>query len=450
MRVPDCYHVVRRITISFTSQRRSRYAPFMKQFTFIERRASPIDSLGILVSDRYRTIPEARVIDILLLAGWAFELELGGCVEAITQTRSALERWIDLGLGFQRDGDGRRYFDPVEVVNFLIWTGRLGLDRFWADHYVNTGRALVVEHAQTDLTKQLHLTLQRRFDLQQFEPGDRVRLRLPVPLDCAYVTDLTMSPVVAPSLSAMVSFDAGRMEVRLKTPATQAVEIGVNLNCTAAPACSNLKQLTPAEEEIYRRPAEGIIRVSSRIQDLADALAGTIDKPWDILRSFWAYMMDHLWCGAIHYDQVPAEEACDWVLNHKWYDCQLGSALFVSLCRARGIPARMVSGNVLYRLAPTNHFWAEAWIDGYGWAPFDFASWGLSLGGVDAAWREHFFGKTDFRLVTQILPLTFTGPMSTRFPPAWHMVQTGVPGGVSIEFLELDGRLIYEDSVLLR
>ena len=422
----------------------------MEQFTFVDRRASTIDRLGILVSDRYRTLPEARVIDILLLAGWAFELERGGCDEAITETRSALERWVDLGLGFRRDGHGRRYFDPVEVVNFLIWTGRLGLDGFWADHYVNTGRALVVEHAQTDLTKQFHLTLRRRFDLRQFEPGDGVRLRLPVPLDCAYVTDLAMTPVVAPSFSATVSFDAGRMEVRLKTPATQIVEIGVNLHCTATKTRPNLTQLTPAEKEIYRRPAEGLIRVSPRIKDLADALAGTMDKPWDILRSFWAYMMDHLWCGAIHYDQVPADDACDWVLNRKWYDCQLGSALFVSLCRARGIAARMVSGNVLYRLAPTNHFWAEAWIDGCGWAPFDFASWGLSLGGVDAEWREHFFGKTDVRLVTQILPLIFTGPMSTRFPPAWHMVQTGVPGGVSIQFLALDGRLIYEDSVLVR
>lgn len=438
------------MTNSFTSQRARRNVQFMEQFTFIERCANSVDRLGILVSDRYRTIPEARMIDILLLAGWAFELERGGRIEAIAQTKSALERWIDLGLGIQRDGRGGRYFDPVEVVNFLIWAGRLGLDRFWADHYVNTGRALVVEHAQADLTKRLHFTLQRRFDLQQFEPGDRVRLRIPVPFDCAYVTDLAMSPVVSPSLSAMVSFDAGRMEVRLKTPATQIVEIGVNVSCTAATTGPTLKQLTPAEKEVYRRPAEGLIRVSSRIQDLADALAGTMDEPWDILRSFWAYMMDHLWCGAIHYDQVPSDEACDWVLSHKWYDCQLGSALFVSLCRARGIAARMVSGNALYRLAPTNHFWAEAWIDGCGWVPFDFASWGLSLGGVDPAWREHFFGKTDVRLVTQILPLIFTGPMSTRFPPAWHMVQTGIPGGVSIQFLELDGRLIYEDSVLLR
>ena len=368
----------------------------MVDFSSIKTRDPSVDCLGIFVSDRYRTLPETRMIDVLLLAGWAFERERAGGAEATRQTRAALDRWIGLGLGVRRDDRGLRYFDPVEVVNFLIWTGRLGLDHFWADHYVHTGRALALEGAQVDLTKQFNLTLRRRFDLRRFETGARVRLRLPVPLICAYVTDLTMRPVVDPSLSAKVRFNAGRMEVELETPPAQIIEIGVNLTFTATRASAGTEKLLPAEEEIYRRSAEGLVQVSSRVQDLADALAGAMDKPWDIVRSFWTYMMDHLWCGAIHYDQVAAEAACDWVLDHKWYDCQLGSALFVSLCRARGIPARMVSGNLLYRLAPTNHFWAEAWIDGCGWMAFDFASWGLSLGGTDAAWRDFFLGRSTF------------------------------------------------------
>ena len=338
---------------------------------------------NLVSDDRYRTLPEARIIDILLLAGWAFEMQRGGSIEAASQSKAALEKWIDLGLGFRRDECGARFFDPVEVVNFLIWTGRNGHDRFWADHYVHTGRALAAEGAQLENAKQFRLTLRRRFDLRRFEPGARVRLRLPVPLACAYITDLTMTPMVDPSLSAAVDFDAGRMEVRLKAPAAQPVEIGVDLTFTATHACVGPENLTPSESALYLRPAEGLVRVSSRIQALADALAGRMDQPWDIVRAFWSYMMEQLWCGAIHYDQVPAEGPCDWILDHKWYDCQLGSALFVSLCRARGIPARMLSGHVLYRLAPTNHFWAEAWIDGHGWRPFDFASWGLSWGGRD-------------------------------------------------------------------
>jgi len=46
--------------------------------------------------------------------------------------------------------------------------------------------------------------------------------------------------------------------------------------------------------------------------------------------------------------------------------CQLVSALFASMCRARGIPARILGGFYLYRTFSTNHYWAEAWIDGQG------------------------------------------------------------------------------------
>ncbi len=390
------------------------------------------------------------MIEILLLHRWAIATLRDGCSDAATRTRAALERWIDLGLGFQRGDRGERYFDPVEVVNFMTLMGRHGRDRFWADHFVHPGQALVKEAAEMGLTKSFNLTLRRRFNLQRFEPGAQVRLRLPVPCTSAHVTDTVISPAIDPSLSAKVHIDGGRMEVQLKTPAAKVVEIGVDVSFTATRDCINAEKLTPEEEDIYLRPSEGLVRVTSRVQDLAAALTGVMHKPGDIVRAFWAYMMDQLWCGAMHYDQLTAETACDWVLDHKWYDCQLGSALFVSLCRARGIPARMVSGNFLYRRAPMNYFWAEAWIDGCGWTGFDFVSWGLSFGGRDAAWRDHFFGKIDFRLVTQILPLTFTGPMSVRLPPAWHMVQTSMPGGGTTEFLTLDGELIYADSIILK
>lgn len=403
--------------------------------------------LGSLTSDRYRMLPELRMVEILLLAGWAFELRAGDRVEAAAQTKAALERWIGLGLGV-RCGDGERRFDPVEVVNFLIWAGRSGRDPFWAERYVHTGRALVLEGAlPSQATRRFGMTLRRCFDLRQFEAGSRIRLRLPVPLPGAYVDDLAMRPVVAASLSAEVKFDPGRIEVRLAVPRSQVVEIGVDMAFTAQSAAACTEPLAPAEAETYRRPAEGLVRVSPRVQVLADALAGEREDPWEILQVFWAYMMDALWCGAIHYDQVPANAACDWVLEHKWYDCQLGSALLVSLCRARGIPARMLSGHLLYALAPTNHFWAEVWIAGRGWMPFDLASWGLSLGGRDAAWRTRFFGQVDFRMATQILPLAFTGPMSVRFPAAWQMVQTRAERGISIEFLDLEGRRIYADLV---
>ncbi|GAA4042392.1 transglutaminase family protein [Sphingomonas rosea] len=58
--------------------------------------------------------------------------------------------------------------------------------------------------------------------------------------------------------------------------------------------------------------------------------------------------------------------------------CQDYAHIFITAARARGIPARYVSGH-LYRRdgagpQPAGHAWAEAWVDGLGWVAFDPAN----------------------------------------------------------------------------
>ena len=271
---------------------------------------------------------------------------------------------------------------------------------------------------------------------------------MPLPRPGAYLREVE---VVATPLgsSAEITQTEGRLEVRLGLPEDGIVSIGAELSFLATPPADSAKpgQLNADQAELYLRPTEGLIRVTPRIQALADALAGA-NGPFAAVTAFWNYMIDELVCGAVHYDTVAAGAPGDWVLDSGWYDCQLGAAMLVSLCRARGIPARILSGHVLYRLAPTNHYWCEAWIDGYGWLPFDFLSWDLSAGGRDPAWRDHFARQVDYRMLTQCLPLEFTGPMSVRLPSAWQMTQVGAQSGIEIAFSDLaDGSLVYSDHI---
>src|SRR5262249_46641734 len=69
----------------------------------------------------------------------------------------------------------------------------------------------------------------------------------------------------------------------------------------------------------------------------------------------------------------------------KYGTCREYTDLFVALCRAKGIPARVCEGLVI---TPTpepkvpNHGWAEVHIKDYGWVPFDplsIAEHGLPL-----------------------------------------------------------------------
>jgi len=75
------------------------------------------------------------------------------------------------------------------------------------------------------------------------------------------------------------------------------------------------------------------------------------DPPMAV-RSFWNYCLDRFSQGAVHYDQVDTEASGDWLLDSGWGDCQLVSALFASMCWARGIPARILGGFYLYRTFP--------------------------------------------------------------------------------------------------
>jgi len=118
----------------------------------------------------------------------------------------------------------------------------------------------------------------------------------------------------------------------------------------------------------------------------------------------------------IHYDQLDPVCPADWALKQGWYDCQLGSALLVALCRARQIPARMVSGYVLQVTAPTYHTWLEAWIDGRGWVPFDLASWDLSVCDRDERWRHYYFGCLDHRMAVQRPLGSSTAPAQCAYP----------------------------------
>ena len=94
---------------------------------------------------KYRTVEEARIVDLLLLHGWAFEIRSGGRSQAEQQVRTALDRFVTLGLPYRRSPSGKRLFDPVEAVNFVRWAWFQHNERTLTDRCVPTARHLVCE-----------------------------------------------------------------------------------------------------------------------------------------------------------------------------------------------------------------------------------------------------------------------------------------------------------------
>ncbi|MGO8910560.1 MAG: hypothetical protein ACLQDM_14745, partial [Bradyrhizobium sp.] len=168
---------------------------------------------GIGADDRYRTVPERQIADMLLVAAFVSDLEAGRRDSALARVLAALDKWIALGLGYRMSDRGERMFDPVEVVNRMKWSGYQGLDDFWINHFVATGRAFLgkwdpgASDAPARPGRQdpmrFSVSLRRIFSLIGIEAGQKLRLRLPLPLSQSS-EQIEVEPIAPAGLLARV------------------------------------------------------------------------------------------------------------------------------------------------------------------------------------------------------------------------------------------------------
>jgi hypothetical protein len=423
--------------------------------------------LGIQRAARYRTVDTEGILD-LLLYGLAREWRRGDDRAAcMAEVREALDKAVREGLAFEDAGQGRRRFDPAEITNFLKHRGLSGKDRFWEDRFIATQRLLVGDFdpgqdaaagTPPDLAamgaRRFSVLITRTFGLQHAIRRDRLRLRLPLPIEDEGQRDLTVGIVPPDGVDAEFTMAPGRLDASLAMPSAASVTFGAEVCFTTAPSTPTTLTAEPldaASIDLYTRLREGLIVVSPRIRQLAAALSEGTRDPRTIVGRIWDFIHDRLKCGVVHYDELSPVYPLDWVLEAGWFDCQLGSALFVALCRVCGIPARLNSGYLLYAPTAAYHYWFDVWFDGRGWLPFDLTNWDISLGGRDQVWRNFFRERLDYRMKTQSLPRLFTGDPTIRFPAAWHLLLRMEEEGASISYVAVDtGTLIYRDQISVK
>lgn len=122
--------------------------------------------------------------------------------------------------------------------------------------------------------------------------------------------------------------------------------------------------------------AEQFVDVNDETKSMALQLAGDSGNPIEVARRFYDYVV-----GSMTYD--AANQSWKGSTEHALV-CSAGNcndihALFISLCRSRGIPARLVLGQALETPAGGEeacdlcgyHCWAEFFVAGHGWLPAD-------------------------------------------------------------------------------
>lgn len=419
--------------------------------------------LGLNGLARYRVTDARSVAAMVALHGWAIE-SLKDEAKALHEAAAAIARWRSLGLPCEHDASGALRYDIAEVINFAKAVAPGRGDRSH-ERMVRQARTLIVSNHPAGTTPdapcapdrlpaaRFTVTFQREFSLAGSPAGGERLLRLPMPVDDGTMSDLEFERLPSPEPPLGVTIGPGRVDLRVRVPASPTVTCGARWSFICDPAAGLVRggRLDDDERRLYLRPVEGVVRIDERIRALADEIAGGERSPRAQVQRFFDHALDRLSIGVLHYDELDRTAPFDRVLETGWTDCQMASALIVALCRARGIPARLVSGLVLIPAAPFAHFWLEAWLGDEGWAPWDFMAADLSRQGRDAAWRDHYAGRVDYRMKTQVLPRVFNLLPSVRLPRSWHMVARRVGGAVeSATFDNATGALVYADRVSVR
>ena len=157
---------------------------------------------------------------------------------------------------------------------------------------------------------------------------------------------------------------------------------------------ASLAERTATKKELARAlRADKLVTLSPRVRNLADEITRGKSTPVDQAHAIYDYLL-----ATMKYDKTIAgwghgdtERACD----IKAGNCTDFHSLFISLARAKNIPARFVIGFPMVGDSGSitgYHCWAEFYDQSRGWIPVDPSEASKSN---DPARRAYLFGNLD-------------------------------------------------------
>lgn len=106
------------------------------------------------------------------------------------------------------------------------------------------------------------------------------------------------------------------------------------------------------------------------IQDALEKAVGTEDNPYWIARKIYDYLIP-----LMHYEMDGGWNTAPTVLARGSGSCSEYSFVYISMCRAAGLPARYVGSYVIRGddscMDDVFHRWVEVYLPNYGWIPVD-------------------------------------------------------------------------------
>jgi transglutaminase-like putative cysteine protease len=155
-----------------------------------------------------------------------------------------------------------------------------------------------------------------------------------------------------------------------------------------------------------------------RIKALTASLIGREQNPYIRAQRIYQYLLNQDGIQWPLPEAPPPPEDLLEALEEKKADPYTAALLFCTMARSAEIPAIPVSGVLLDRNRTfSRHYWAEFWIDSFGWIPVDVA---LGAGAVPPSFipradrANYYFGNLDNQRITFSRGFTTLSPMDPR------------------------------------
>lgn len=367
------------------------------------------------------------VIEQIMIQCWLFEARGGQRPQAWEQAARTLERLLAAGLPHQQRADGL-WLDPY-AANNLIKARRGTLDDpAWSAWQATTRRNAT---SLPPAAQRYRFRLRREWHGYTVPAGRPLVLRLPLPLR-GLVPGSARVRLLEPAGALLDQREAsGRIELRVDSarlagPVVAELELEFiageqrDALVTAAPLGSPVE----GPDELWLRDREGLVVQSPAVAQLAAQLAADCTDARQFVGRAWQWLMGELRFGDWHREDLDAADPLGGLMQTRLADCMLGSSLLIALCRARGIPARLLGGYLLHPANLGPHSWAEVRVAPGEWMPVDFGSWCYCAGDVeDPEFGRYFLGRADARYVAEMAPREFTGWGSAPPPEHWYRLE---------------------------
>jgi transglutaminase-like putative cysteine protease len=160
----------------------------------------------------------------------------------------------------------------------------------------------------------------------------------------------------------------------------------------------------PVSNEFVREQPPHVV-FTPELRALARKIVGDEANPLLKARKIYDWCVDNLQYSFAH-EYSTLLNISDFCYRCRYGDCGEMALLFITLCRASGVPARWQSGWVIPPGGENLHDWTEIAVDPWGWIPVDPCEGGspnrpASLGAEERRKiRDFYFGGLDpYRMV---------------------------------------------------